>query len=41
MSINLNKYTVDELRKIAKEKGLTGYSSMTKQELIDAINETP
>ncbi|WP_077489302.1 DUF7218 family protein [Sinomonas mesophila] len=29
--------TVDELRKRAKELGLTGYSSMKKAELIDAI----
>ena len=29
--------TVDELRKRAKELGLTGYSSMKKAELIDAL----
>ncbi|GAA4488182.1 Rho termination factor N-terminal domain-containing protein [Rhodococcus olei] len=29
--------TVPELRKRAKEIGLTGYSSMTKKELIDSL----
>lgn len=29
--------TVDELRRRAKEVGLTGYSSMKKAELIDAL----
>ena len=29
--------TVDELRKRAKELGLSGYSSMKKAELIDAL----
>ncbi len=33
--------TVEELKGIAKEEGIKGYSSMTKQQLIDAINETP
>lgn len=39
--IDLNTLNVVELKAIAKEKGIVGYSSMTKQQLIDAINETP
>lgn len=39
--VDLNALTVTELKAIAKEKGITGYSNMTKQQLIDAINETP
>ncbi|TAN64675.1 hypothetical protein WS9_013530 [Paraclostridium sordellii 8483] len=35
--LDLNKLKVDELKSIAKEKGLDGYSSMTKQELINLI----
>lgn len=29
--------TVDELQQIAREQGLTGHSSMRKQELIEAL----
>ena len=32
-------YTVDELREIAKEKGLTGYYSLKKDELIAEIEK--
>ena len=34
---DLKKFKVDELKSMAKEKGLDGYSSMTKQELINLI----
>ena len=33
----LEKLTVPELREMAKEKGLTGYSKLKKAELIDAL----
>jgi small subunit ribosomal protein S2 len=34
---SLNDHTVAELRDIAKEKGLTGYSKLRKAELIEAL----
>lgn len=37
--LNFNKLKVDELKSIAKEKGLEGYSSMTKAQLIDLIEK--
>lgn len=36
-SADLSSKTVAELKELAKEKGITGYSSMKKAELIDAL----
>lgn len=33
----LNNLTVPELKEIAKEKGIKGYSNMKKEELISAL----
>ena len=35
---DLSLKTLTELKTIAKEKGIKGYSTMKKQEIIDAIN---
>lgn len=35
--LDLNSMTVDELRKLAKEKGIEDYSNMKKAELIERL----
>jgi len=37
IEINLEEYTVKELREIAKNKGIVGYSDMVKSELIETL----
>ncbi len=38
-NVDLSKLTVAELREIAKERELSGYSTMKKVELINALNQ--
>lgn len=33
-----DSYTALELKGIAKEKGISGYSTMTKSELLEVLN---
>jgi len=35
---DLNEYTVTQLKNMAKERGLTGYSSLKKADLINLLN---
>ena len=36
--VDYSKMTVAELKKIAKEKGISGYSTMKKDELVSSLN---
>ena len=35
----LKDYTVNELKNIAKQKGIKGYTKMTKEELLDVLDK--
>lgn len=37
---NIDEMTVEELRALAKEKGIEDYHKMKKSELIDALKES-
>ena len=37
MKTDLSKMTVVELKKLAKEKGITGFTTMKKEELLNAL----
>ena len=39
IELSYNDMTLEELKELAREKGIKGYSSMNKQELIDSLNE--
>ncbi len=36
---NINQLTVEKLKELAKEKGLEGYSKLSKDELIKLLEE--
>lgn len=38
-AINYSTMTTTELKNLCKERGLTGYSNLTKSELIDLLSE--
>ena len=38
-NINLDNFTVAELKAIAKERGLKGYSSLNKSDLVQFIDD--
>ena len=38
-AINYSTMTATELKTLCKERGLTGYSNLTKSELIDLLSE--
>ena len=37
VAINYNNYTLDDLKQLAKDKGIQGYSNMKKEDLVTAI----
>ena len=37
--IDLNSMTLSELKDLAKEKGIKGYSKMTKEELLNELDK--